>query len=88
MIIAAIFVVLLLFGAAFIVQQIDTLRKIQAVRPKSLLEKFSAGSGALDTGKFRKIVMSGGEGELAEGVHSLLKEGASSAAPGGNNLEL
>ena len=88
LIIGAIFVVLLLFAAAFVVQQVDTLKKIRAVRPKSLLEKFSTGSGALDTGKFREIVMSGGGGERAEGVQSLVKEGTSSAAPAGEHLEL
>ena len=69
-------------------QQVAALRKNQALKPKSLLEKFSAGGRGMDTDKFREIVMSGGERDSGEGVQSLLKEGAASAAPCGNNLEL
>ena len=75
MIIAAIFIVLLLIIAGFVSQQFTTAQQIQEnKRPKSLVEKMNRGIGAMDTDKFRQIVMEGGPDELSGQVEALIDE--------------
>lgn len=86
-IVAAIFVVILMIVAGFVSQQFSTAQQInESKRPKSLLEKMNKGIGALDTDKFRQIVMEGGPDELSDQVESLVAEGdRTSASTGGTS---
>ena len=59
-IIAGIFIVILVILAGFVAQQFFTVQKIKASRPKTLLEKMGGGVGAMDTNRFKEIVMSSG----------------------------
>ncbi len=75
LVIAAIFIVLLLIIAGFVSQQFNTAQQIQEnKRPKNLLEKMNKGIGALDTAKFRRIVMDSAPDETGSQVEQLLGE--------------
>jgi len=81
LIIAAVFILLLLIVAGFVSQQLNTAQRIkESKRPKSLLEKMNRGIGALDTAKFRQIVMEGGPDELSGKVEALIDEKDRTAA--------
>ncbi len=85
LVIGAVFIVLLLIIAGFVSQQFSTAQKIQeSKRPKNLLEKMNTGIGALDTAKFRQIVMESGPDESGSQVESLLgsNDQAVAASPG------
>ena len=72
LIIAVIFIIILLVGIGFITQQFYAVQKVAASKPKTLIEKMaSSGLGALDTDKFKDIVMSA-PSENAPGVESLI----------------
>ena len=62
-IVAGIFIVILVILAGFVAQQFFTVQKIKASRPKTLLEKMGGGVGAMDTNRFKEIVMSSGSEE-------------------------
>jgi tetratricopeptide (TPR) repeat protein len=75
LVIGAVFIVLLLIIAGFVSQQLNTAQKIkESKRPKNLLEKMNKGIGALDTAKFRQIVMDSGPDAFGGQVESLLDE--------------
>jgi tetratricopeptide (TPR) repeat protein len=85
LIVAVIFIVLLLIIAGFVSQQFSTAQKIvENKRPKSLLEKMNKGIGALDTDKFRQIVMEGGPDELSGQVEALIDESDRTSASSAN----
>ena len=67
-----IFIIVIVIISVFIAQQFQTAKKISAQKPKTLLERMSAGGGALNTEKFRRIVMESGPQELQQGVQSLV----------------
>ena len=72
LIIAAIFIIIMLIAVGFIAQQFYNVQKLAASRPKTLIEKIaSKGVGALDTDKFKEIVMSAPT-ENVPGVESLI----------------
>ena len=85
LIIGAVFIVLMLIIAGFVSQQLNTAQKIkESKRPKNLLEKMNTGIGALDTAKFRQIVMESGTDDIGGQVESLLDENdQAKAAPSG-----
>lgn len=71
LVVAAIFLFILFIIAVFITQQFYTVQQLRAKEPKSLIEKLAGrGIGALNTDKFKEIVLSGGGEE--DKVASLL----------------
>ncbi|HUU30181.1 MAG TPA: hypothetical protein VM123_20445 [archaeon] len=65
-IIAIVFFILIFIIAIFVAQQFYAAQQIRAKSPKTLIEKLSSkGLGALDTDKFKEIVLSGGSEEPA-----------------------
>jgi len=79
-IIFAIFLLLIIILAVFVTQQFQTAKKVVSQKPKSLLERMSSGGGALNTEKFRQIVMEGGPQELQDSVESLVGHSASGSS--------
>jgi len=78
-VIGAIFFLLLFFIAIFIAQQFYNVQKVSEAKPKTLIEKLRArGIGALDTDKFKKIVMSS-PSEESTGVEPLVERDTLSA---------
>ncbi len=75
LVIAAVFILLLLLIAGFVSQQFSTALKIKEnQRPKNLLEKMNSGIGALDTAKFRQIVIDSGPDESGVLTDTLLDQ--------------
>jgi len=86
LIIAVIFAIILIIAVGFIAQQFYAVQKVAASKPKTLIEKMSSsGLGALETDRFKEIVMSASS-ENSPGVESLLEESDSGSAwsSGGN----
>lgn len=85
LIVGIIFLAILLFFGIFISQQIYAIQKVRDARtPKSLMEKLSSkGIGALNTDKFREIVMSEGSDSGTESSVQPLFQGESSYQTGG-----
>ncbi|MBW7996194.1 MAG: hypothetical protein FVQ81_06420 [Candidatus Glassbacteria bacterium] len=84
--IAAIFILILLIVAGFVSQQFAAAQQIKENKlPKSLLEKTNKGIGALDTGKFRQIVMASGPDELSDQVEHLIDESDRTSASTAEN---
>ena len=71
LVVAAIFLFILFIIAVFITQQFYAVQQLRAKGSKSLIEKLAGkGIGALDTDKFKEIVLSSGGQE--DKVASLL----------------
>ena len=59
LIVAAIFIIVLIVAVLFIAQQLYTIQKVVAARPKTLVEKMTSSSiGPLDNDRFKEIMMS------------------------------
>ncbi len=83
LVIAAVFILLLLLIAGFVSQQFSTALKIkESQRPKNLLEKMNTGIGALDTAKFRQIVIDSGPDESGVLTDTLLDQDSAGVALG------